>query len=374
MNVEREENRLAVSYEGHWIYDIVFRSSYHGIVDEMTALGYLKNTKICIVTDSNVVDLYAKKLKDILNTYFETVVIFAFNSGESNKNIETIQKLYGFLINNQFERKDLLLACGGGVTGDMAGFAAATYLRGVDYIQVPTTLLAQVDSSIGGKTGVDFLQYKNMIGAFKQPKLVYINKDALRTLPSGQFASGMAEAIKSAMIKDAAYVDYLWENREKIQGFASDELQKTIQASCKIKREVVEKDPTEKGERALLNFGHTIGHAIEKLSNFSLYHGECVALGMVAATWISMEMGNLQEDALSSCEKILRAYHLPVSLKDRPNLGHLDDEDILRATKSDKKMENGRVKFVLLKDVGNAYISRDVTDELLLKGIHYLKR
>ena len=262
----------------------------------------------------------------------------------------------------------MLIALGGGVVGDMTGFAAATYLRGIDFVQIPTTLLAQVDSSIGGKTGVDFAQYKNMVGAFNQPKLVYMNLDVLKTLPKEQFASGMAEALKSGLIRDQEYFTYLCDEIKAIQSLEHEAILRTVSGSCKIKREVVQNDPKEKGERALLNFGHTIGHAIEKLSDFTLYHGECVALGMVAAAYISFKSGNISKEDLEKIEHIISAYNLPIRLK----TAKMSADDVLAATKSDKKMEDGRVKFVLLHAIGDAYISREVSDEMLSDGIRYV--
>lgn len=372
-----QENRLPVSYEGEWIYDILLETSYDGILDEMSRLGYEKDIKICIVTDSNVAKIYKETLYSKLSSRYTNVTTFIFDAGESSKNLDTIQKLYEFLIINHFERKDLLIALGGGVVGDMTGFAAATYLRGIDFIQIPTTLLSQVDSSIGGKTGVDFAQYKNMVGAFNQPNLVYINLNVLKTLPKEQFASGMAEALKSGLIRDGEYFSYLEENRLEIQAVSQNEIKRTVAGSCEIKREVVQNDPKEQGERALLNFGHTIGHAIEKLSDFRLFHGECVALGMVAASYISWKLGNITREDLERIEKSIESYELPIRLsykdKDHPvSEITMTPQDILTATKSDKKMENGKVKFVLLHEIGDAYISRQVSDEMLLEGIAYL--
>lgn len=370
MNTEKNtNNRLPVKYEGCWIYDICLTTSYENLLDELKKLGYDENTKICIVSDSNVAKLYKNILEDELQKKFKTVTSFVFDAGEQQKNLDTIRKLYEHLIINHFERKDLLIALGGGVVGDMTGFAAATYLRGIDFVQIPTTLLSQVDSSIGGKTGVDFAQYKNMVGAFKQPKLVYINLNVLKSLPKKQFASGMAEALKSGLIKNASYFTFLTENAKRIQEISKEEMKETVSGSCQIKRAVVEQDPLEKGERALLNFGHTIGHAVEKLSDFSLFHGECVALGMVAASYISWKLGNISKETLHNIEKVLSLYQLPIRLDASYNMS---TDEILFATKSDKKMQDGKIKFVLLKEIGNAYISREITDELMIDGISYM--
>ena len=190
----------------------------------------------------------------------------------------------------------MLVALGGGVVGDLTGFAAATYLRGIDFVQVPTTLLSQVDSSIGGKTGVDFLQYKNMVGAFHQPKLVYINTTTLKSLPEREYFSGMGEVIKHGLIKDADYYEWIKENIDAIKAREHEAVREMIYQSCLIKGGVVERDPKEKGERALLNFGHTLGHAIEKLKDFTWLHGECVAAGCCLAAEISCIKGNISNN------------------------------------------------------------------------------
>lgn len=369
--MKQGENKLSVIYDGKWIYDIVLESSYEQLLDVIAPIIAEHNkedVKICVVTDSNVAKIYQKEVEEILKKKYSVVKTFVFDAGESNKNLGIIEKLYEYLIINHFERSDLLIALGGGVVGDMTGFAAATYLRGIDFVQIPTTLLAQVDSSIGGKTGVDFAQYKNMVGAFNQPKLVYMNLNVLKTLPKEQFASGMAEALKSGLIKDKEYFEYLREHMDAIQNLDAEPILHTVSGSCRIKREVVQNDPKEMGERALLNFGHTIGHAIEKLSDFTLYHGECVALGIVAASYISHKMGNISKEDLQMIEHIISAYNLPVRLK----TANMSAKEVLAATKSDKKMEQGRVKFILLHSIGDAYISRDVSDEMLLEGIHYV--
>ena len=361
------EKRLEVSAEGKKVYDIVIENSFSNLAKELSALD-IQERKLCIVTERRVASYYLEEVKSILEGRCAKVEVYIFQEGEASKNLSTVDNLYHFLITHEFDRKDMLLALGGGVTGDLTGFAAATYLRGIDFVQIPTSLLAQVDSSIGGKTGVDFAQYKNMVGAFNQPKLVYMNLDVLKTLPKEQFASGMAEALKSGLIRDQEYFIYLCDEIKAIQSLEQEAILRTVSGSCKIKREVVQNDPKEKGERALLNFGHTIGHAIEKLSDFTLYHGECVALGMVAAAYISFKSGNISKEDLEKIEHIISAYNLPIRLK----TAKMSADDVLAATKSDKKMEDGRVKFVLLHAIGDAYISREVSDEMLSDGIRYV--
>ena len=273
---------INVKYEGKPLYNIVIEQSFDKLAEEFDKLG-VTGRILCIVSDSNVAPLYAKHIEEQLLKTGNKVFTFVFEAGEANKNLDTVEDVYEFRIKNHFDRKDMLVALGGGVVGDLTGFTAATYLRGISFIQVPTSLLAQVDSSIGGKTGVDFRAYKNMVGAFYQPKLVYMNISVLKSLSDRLFNSGFGEIIKHGLIKDAAYYEWLRDNISNIKSRNSDALEQMIYVSCNIKREVVEKDPKEKGDRALLNYGHTLGHAIEKLMDFKLYHGECVTLGMIAA-------------------------------------------------------------------------------------------
>ena len=287
-----------------------------------------------------------------------------FPAGEASKNLDTVKEIYRFLIEEGFDRRDMLLALGGGVVGDITGYAAATYLRGIDYIQLPSTLLAQADSSIGGKTGVDFDGYKNMVGAFKMPRLVYMNLSLLQTLEDRQYFSGFAEVMKHGLIKDASFYEWLIENMYEICERDLDVLQEMLIRSCTVKKLVVEKDPTEQGERALLNFGHTIGHAVEKAKNFSLCHGECVALGAVAAAYISWKRELLSMEEYYEVRDMFVPFYLPISVDD------IDPQEILRLTKSDKKMESGKIKFVLLKKIGKAVLDTSVTDEELLAAIN----
>lgn len=357
---------IPVTAEGKLVYQIELTSQFEGLAEELSSFGFSKEQKICIVTDSNAEQLYGKKVMEHLKTCFSNVILHSFAAGENNKNLDTVQNLYETLIRNHFDRNDLLIALGGGVVGDLTGFTAATYLRGIAFVQVPTTLLSQVDSSIGGKTGVDFLQYKNMVGAFYQPRLVYMNLNALTTLPKQQLHSGMGEIIKHGLIKDRAYYMWLKEHAAEILDLQPDVLEEMIYISCNIKRDVVERDPKEQGERALLNFGHTIGHAIEKLSNFRLYHGECVGLGMIAASYISMRLGNISAEEFSDIENCIKTFGLPVKANG------FSPKEVLKATKSDKKMAGSQVKFILLASLGNAYIYKELTDTQILDGICYV--
>ena len=238
--------------------------------------------------------------------------------------------------------------------GDLTGYTAATYLRGIDFIQVPTTLLAQSDSSVGGKTGVDFDGYKNMVGAFYQPKLVYMNSATLKTLSEKEYLSGMGEVIKHGIIRDKAFYQWLKDNRDKIMERDEQSIGYMTKINCSIKRAVVENDFKEQGERAVLNFGHTLGHAIEKYLYEKYLHGECVALGMNAAALISWRKGYISKDDYNDILETIKSFKLPV------NENMIDIDDILAATVNDKKMEAGKVKFVIIKEIGYADIDKSV--------------
>lgn len=359
---------IQVYYENKPCYEITFQKDFSKLASMIRNLGYTPKQKICVVTDSNVSALYLDSVMNELTNCSDTVISHVFPAGEENKHLGTIESIYETLIRARFDRKDLLIALGGGVTGDMCGYTAATYLRGIDFIQVPTTLLSQVDSSIGGKTGVDFKQYKNMVGAFYMPKLVYMNLQTLTDLPDEHFTAGIGEILKHGLIKDRSYFHWMIEHREQILAKQMDVLEEMIYRSCQIKRMVVEADPKEQGERALLNFGHTIGHAVEKLSDFQLIHGNCVAIGIAAATHLSAQKGLLTQEEGSFIIDTLKSFHLPVYAEVS------DPGSILFATKSDKKMESGKVKFILLKHPGEAIIDKTLTDEELLECIRFVRK
>lgn len=346
-------------------YHIVISNSFDSFGEEVIkARESVK--RICIVTDSNVAPLYLQKIKEICSSIADRVESFIFNAGEQNKNLYVVKDLYEFLIEKEFDRQDILVALGGGVVGDLTGFTAATYLRGIDFIQVPTTLLSQVDSSIGGKTGVDFDAYKNMVGAFKMPKLVYINVSTLLSLPAEQFSSGMGEVIKYGCISDYDYFTWLEENIDSVKARDLETLSQLVYISCENKRKVVEEDPTEKGLRAILNYGHTIGHAIEKESNFSLFHGQCVGVGMVAASWLSVQKGCISSDDLKRIILLLKAYDIPVKASG------INKQSVLEAMKHDKKMSAGTLKFILIKKIGEAYIDKTLSFDDFEAAISYV--
>ncbi len=357
--------RLNVLYNKKPCYDIVINRNFEELAAECAPF-VSEEKKVCIISDSIVAPLYAEEVKSLLSPLCMKVCVYTIPAGESNKTLDNIKGVYEFLIKEGFGRKDLLVALGGGVIGDMTGYAAATYLRGVDYIQIPTTLLSQNDSSIGGKTGVDFDGYKNMVGAFKMPKLVYMNLSTLNTLDERQYFSGFAEVMKHGLIKDDKFYVWLIENMYEICEKDMDVLEEMVLRSCTIKKLVVEKDPTEQGDRALLNFGHTIGHAIEKAKNFELFHGECVALGAVAAAYISWKRDMIDMETYYEIRDMFVPFYLPISID------NIDAQEILKLTKSDKKAEAGTIKFILLNRIGKAVIDKTVTDEEILAAINEL--
>lgn len=358
---------LPILYNGTHCYNIELQTSFAGLASSLQELK-MQGKRFCIVSDSNVDKLYGAEVeKNLVSSGFETVHRFVFPAGEEHKTLDVITDLYEFLIQRGFDRSDVLIALGGGVTGDMTGYAAATYLRGIRFIQVPTSLLSMVDSSIGGKTGVDFRGYKNMVGAFYMPALVYVNLSVLQTLDERQRASGMGEIIKHSLIRDRQYYDWLKEHKESVSSLAMDAMTDMVFRSQEIKKQVVENDPKEKGERAHLNFGHTIGHAIEKALNFSLLHGECVGLGMVAAAFISLLRGKIKKDELTSIEELIASYGLSVRFKD------LNNEEIIDNCFHDKKKEGNTIRFVLLDAIGSCYTTTDVTKEEMNAAINYLK-
>ncbi len=354
---------ITVHYDSKPIYDIVIEKDFDKLAASFQSLG-VKGRKLAIITDSNVGPIYADVVKTELEKTGNQVFVYTFEAGEENKNLDTVQDVYEFLIQNKFDRKDMLVALGGGVVGDLTGFAAASYLRGIDFIQVPTSLLAQVDSSIGGKTGVDFRAYKNMVGAFHQPKLVYMNTSVFKTLSKRLFNSGFGEIIKHGLIKDASYYKWLKDNVEAINALDNAALEEMVERSCQIKRNVVELDPTEKGDRALLNFGHTLGHAIEKLMEFKLYHGECVVLGMVAALNISKDMNYITEAEYADAIEMFKSYGFMLSVDG------ITAKEVVSVSKNDKKMDAGKIKFILLDRIGNAYIDTTLTDDTLENSLN----
>lgn len=356
---------LTVNLNHKPIYNIEYSDDFHGLVYHIQKLGY-SDRKVCVVSETNVASLYLDAILLLLEGCCKKTVSYIFPAGEENKNLDTVKGLYEKLIIEKFDRNDLLIALGGGVVGDLTGYTAATYLRGIDFIQIPTSLLSQVDSSIGGKTGVDFDSYKNMVGAFHMPKLVYMNLNVLNTLDIRQFNSGMGEIVKHGIIKDREYFNWLNTNKDLIKNKDPHTLYQMVRNSCIIKKNVVEKDPTEKGERALLNFGHTLGHAIEKYMDFELLHGECVFIGMLLATIISYNKGLIKIEDRNKIFDIINSFDVPKLPED------IDVEKVIKYTKNDKKVSGDKIKFILINNIGDAFIDMEVSDEDMRHSIDEL--
>jgi len=315
--------------------------------------------KLVIITDPTVNRLYGEALKQSLTKEDFSVVTLQVPEGEEQKSLETAGRLYHELTSSNAERTTPILALGGGVIGDLTGFVAATYLRGVPLVQIPTTLLAQVDSSIGGKVAVDHGQLKNMVGVFYQPRLVIADTDTLRTLPTEELANGLAEVIKSAAIRDNKFFAFIEKNTDKIKALDEKVLEEIVFQSAKIKAEVVEKDERDLGLRNILNYGHTIGHAIESASDFKTEHGGAVAIGMLAAAKISNKMGILDKNELVRLNNVIEKAGLPTEM---PNL---NVEKIMQTMKHDKKVLRDKIRFVLLKSIGSAFITDEVSPSLV---------
>jgi 3-dehydroquinate synthase len=315
--------------------------------------------KAVIITDPTVNHLYGEVLGQALSKEGFRVTTLLVPEGEEQKSLETAGRLYLELTNSHAERITPILALGGGVIGDLAGFVAATYLRGVPLIQIPTTLLAQVDSSIGGKVAVDHGELKNMIGAFYQPRLVIADIETLRTLPAEELANGLAEVIKSAVVRNNRFFAFLEENIERVKSLDEKTLEEIVFQSAKIKAEIVEKDERDQGLRSILNYGHTIGHALESASDFKMEHGKAIAIGMVAAARISNRMGILGENELVRLKNVIGRTGLPTQMPG------LKVEEIIQAMRHDKKVLKDKIRFVLLKSIGNAFITDEVSLRLV---------
>lgn len=334
----------------------------NGIIDDigerMKKLGMGGQT--AIVTNAVVAPLFLERVQKSLDAAGFSSLPILLPDGEVHKNFASLQIIFDRLLENRMERSTILIALGGGVIGDMTGFAAASFLRGVHFVQIPTTLLAQVDSSVGGKTGINHPLGKNLIGAFYQPKLVCCDLGTLTTLPKRDFAAGMAEVIKYGLIRDAGFFNFLEENLEAILAMAPTPLQRVVQSCCAIKGEIVAADEHENGQRALLNFGHTFGHAIESLTGYDqLLHGEAVAMGMLMASDLSRRMGWLSDGEFRAVTNLLKRTGLPLTI---PKFAA---EAFLDAFSRDKKVRSGRPRFILLKGIGHGVVTADIPEKLL---------
>jgi 3-dehydroquinate synthase len=329
-----------------------------------TEINWEYYSKVAIISDKNIYTHYKNIINDNLPHNPTEIIVEA---GEEHKNLDTVQQIWDILLKNRFDRKSLIINLGGGVVCDMGAFTASTYMRGIDFIQIPTTLLAQVDASIGGKTGVNFGDTKNIIGLFKQPKMVLIDIQTLKTLPKREFYSGFAEIIKHGLIADEKYFDLVTTKRP--ENFSDEELNEIIYKSCQIKANIVKNDEMEIGLRKTLNFGHTVGHAVETLSHKTkepLLHGEAISVGIMAETKVAEYLGYIDSYTTTAIENALKKANLPVQI-----VG-MTYEDIKQKMLSDKKNEAEKIKWTLLKSIGEADYNIECGEKFIKQAVEYI--
>ncbi|SMN02511.1 3-dehydroquinate synthase [uncultured Candidatus Thioglobus sp.] len=320
---------------------------------------HIAGKQVMIVTNTTVAPLYLKQVKSLLSDYTVAQVILA--DGEQYKTLDTVNTIFTALLEARFDRTCILIALGGGVVGDMTGFAAASYQRGVNFIQIPTTLLSQVDSSVGGKTGVNHPLGKNMIGAFYQPKCVLIDVDTLDTLDNRQYSAGLAEVVKYGLLGNVDFLNYLQSNIDDLMARDKALIVEVVYQSCSDKADIVAQDELESGKRALLNLGHTFGHAIENTLGYGVYlHGEAIAVGMLMAAKLSALEGFISNKDVQQIKNILEKFNLPVIINSK-----IDPQDFIAAMCVDKKSIDGEIRFVLIKQLGQAFISRNYQQQHL---------
>jgi len=343
-------------------YDISIGSNIlEGIGDNVKLFGL--SPKIAIVSNPTVFSLYGEYLSASVKKAGFDLLTVTIPDGEEYKDLLWVEHIYDELLKHKLDRSSALIALGGGVIGDITGFAASTYMRGISCIQVPTTLLAQVDSSVGGKTGVNHKLGKNMIGTFWQPRLVWIDIATLKTLPRRELLAGLAEVIKYGIIYDEKLFEFLEVNREKILNLDSNALTHIIKRSCEIKADVVSKDERESGLRSILNYGHTIGHAIETVTGYTRFlHGEAVAIGMCLEARLSQMINLIDKDRVSKIKAIIDSYGLPSEMP-----ADIDMNSILSSMQLDKKAVAGELKFILPEKIGWVRIYKGVTEKSLRK-------
>jgi len=329
---------------------------------------HIQGKQVLIVSNETIAPLYLEQTLSALNNYqCESVIL---PDGEQYKTLDTTNLIFDALLTHRFDRQCTLIALGGGVVGDITGFAAASYQRGVNFIQIPTTLLAQVDSSVGGKTGVNHPLGKNMIGAFHQPQCVLIDINTLNTLDDQQLSAGLAEVIKYGLISDAEFFEWLESNIHGLLARDPEKLAYAIERSCQNKATVVAADEKESGQRALLNLGHTFGHAIEAGMGYGAWlHGEAVGTGMLMAADLSHRMGNLSQQELQRTQALIAAARLPIKIPPE-----MDAERFMELMAVDKKVQSGIIRLVLLSGIGASYVSNDYDPKLLRETLNAFHR
>ena len=358
--VVNEHNKLRIDLKEN-SYDIIIE---HGLLSNLGTLISQKfvKPKTFIVTDNNISVHWLEQTIESLSAQGISPKVLEVPAGENTKSFINLEKIIDQLLESKVDRGSLLIALGGGVIGDLAGFAGAVTLRGIKVVQVPTTLLSQVDSSVGGKTGINVRQGKNLVGSFYQPSLVAIDTQVLKTLPPRQLFAGYAEVVKYGLIKDCSFFDWLELNGKKV--LEGDKLaqQFAIFTSCRIKAEIVEADEKEQDLRAILNFGHTFGHALEAEAGYdgNLLHGEAVSIGMVMAIELSKNLGHLSGQDAGRAVEYIRSVGLPTNINSIEGSNSWHPDGLIQHMQHDKKVSNGQLRFVLIKGIGEAYLTADV--------------
>ncbi len=339
-----------------------------GIIERLDEhLDFSGYSGMVVITDTTVQRLYGRGVLTTLKATGKKALLFTLPTGERAKSLSTVERGYKFLLANRVDRKGLICALGGGVVGDTAGFIAASYLRGIDYLQLPTTLLAQVDSSLGGKVGVNFEGKKNIVGSFYQPVAVIADVAMLESLPPAEMRHGMAEVIKYAIAMDEGLYHIL--ERKEDNNFSTDELKDIVIRCCRLKAAIVEADETEKtGQRTILNFGHTVGHALEAVADFKGNHGEAVAVGMVAAAMMSQRLGSLNASDVERIKELIAKFGLPIACPGA------SPDGIINTIRFDKKTMLGQTRWVLLEGIGKGITDQTVAEDTVRKVLEELCR
>ena len=335
-----------------------------GIAEELIQIGINNDKKILIVSNKAISDIFGEQLLSNLKKYNFSVDLFNIKEGESHKNLASLTDIYNIAFEVGLDRNSLMIALGGGIVGDITGFAAATWLRGIEYIQIPTTLLSMVDSSVGGKTAINHPKGKNLIGAFYQPKAVFIDPETLITLPTREFKAGMAEVIKYGIIKDKVLFEYLEneENRDKILNLENESLIQIINNSIQTKACIVSEDEKENGIRAILNYGHSFGHVIENLCGYGEYlHGEAISIGMKIAGDIAAEKNLWLKDHSLRQDNLIESYGLPIKIP------KIKKNEVIKILMGDKKVRDGKMRFILPIGIGKVGIFNDIEESQFLK-------
>lgn len=349
-------NRLSINVKDI-SYEIVIRNHFFSLSQEIHRIW--QGHKIVIVTDQNVAKLYLSTLEVELRKITTDIFTYIAPAGEISKSAHTTLNIYNFLLKNKIDRSDLLVSLGGGVIGDITGFVASTYLRGVPFVQVPTTLLSQIDSSVGGKTAINYNGYKNILGSFYHPLLVYINTSVIKTLPKREYTAGLAESVVHALIADPHLLKFIEEKVANPHNAQQQDLAKLIYWNCKIKAGIISQDERDNNIRKTLNFGHTVGHALESFYGFKYRHGECVSVGIVTAFKVSVFLKLISRDKLIFIQHYLHKIGLPTEIN------NVNWEDIVQRITYDKKYTSEKVTYILPIDIGKVVLREFLPEELL---------